>query len=85
MTRAITNRIRALEESTGTGRVTVYLPEHIEDVAKAVEQALRRSGYDPAKTTVASIWRDEMFEEPFAAPFVTHEDRLKELASHSSS
>ena len=73
-------RIQALEIQTDIGRVTVHLPKHVEDEVKAVEAALRRSGYDPATTQVVSVWRDEMFEEPFVAPFMRHEERLKELA-----
>jgi hypothetical protein len=79
MTKAVTRRVMALENAIGTGRVTVYLPESVEDDAKAVEEALRGSGYDPATTQVASIWWDEMFDEPFAEPFMTHEERLKLL------
>ena len=80
MTRAIDRRVQALENGTNIGRVTVYLPKNVEDEVKAVEAALRGSGYDPATTQVASVWRDEMFEEPFVAPFMTHEERLRELA-----
>ena len=79
MTRSINRRIQALETQTNIGRVTVHLPKHVEDEVKAVEAALRGSGYDPATTQVVSVWRDEMFEEPFAAPFMRHEERLKLL------
>ena len=72
-------RIQALEIQTDIGRVTVHLPKHVEDEVKAVEAALRGSGYDPATTQVVSIWQDEMFEVPFASPFMTHEGKLKLL------
>ena len=78
--RAITKCVKALENAVGAGRVTVYQLKYVEDEAKAVEAALIGSGYDPVKTIVVSIWRDDMFDGPFAAPFMTHEERLMELS-----
>ena len=79
MTRTVTKRVVALENAVGAGRVTVYLPEYVEDEAKAVEMALSGSGFDPTATQVVSVWRDGSIDEPFVTPFMTHEDRLKLL------
>ena len=68
MTRAVTNRVKALENAIGTGRVTVYLPVHVEDEAKTVEGVLRRSGYDPAITQVVCLWLDDMVDDLFGRP-----------------
>lgn len=37
MTGAVQKRVMALENAIGLGRVVVYLPEYVEDQAKAVE------------------------------------------------
>ena len=84
MTRAVRKRVTALENAIGTGRVSVCLSDSVEDEAKAVEEALRAAGYDPAKTQVVSIWRADMFDEPFASPYRTHEEWLEVLASRRS-